>query len=375
MSTFDSVGGLAQGFAGSLLSGLAGQIFGLSKAERQQNEYNAFEAQKSREFQESLFREGNAFNAEQAQLNRDFQAYQSATQFQRSVMDMRNAGLNPALAYGQGGASAMQGASASASSAPGPAQASGSGRGVQSSLSEMLQAGLFAKQLEKLDSEIKYTDAQRDLATKQSEYKGLEIAFFEPLTSAQLKQYDSALQTQAVERRLKESGIGVNEAQKLLYEKNAVLAGIDAETRGYLNSLEARQRVAQIGLTYQNTAESRRRVELINAEIIETLQRAVTEAAQAGLYDQQTQNLLIESGILQYDADIKGYQASKKKLTYVLDSIGKVVGAVGSAATTFGAIGVGARAFSGMSSVVGQSLKGAGLQYAPANSFNPYLLR
>lgn len=368
-NVLSSVGGLAKGFVSSLLPGLSGQIFGLSKAEREQNEYNSFEAQKARDFQQSLFTQGNQFNAEQAQLNRDFQA----SQYQTTVKDMQAAGINPAMAFG--GISGMSGASASASSAPGSAQASGSGRGVQSSLSEMLQAGLFAKQLEKLDSEIKYTDAQRDLTTKQSEYKGLEIAFFEPLTSAQLKQYDSALQTQAVERRLKESGISVNEAQKLLLEKNAALAGIDAETRGYLNSLEARQRVAQIGLTYQNTAESRRRVELINAEITETLQRAITEAAQAGLYDQQAQNLLIESGILEYDKDIKGYQASKKKLSFVLDSIGKVVGAVGSAATAFGAVGVGTRALSGMSSVVGQSLKGSGLQYAPANSFNPYSLR
>lgn len=332
----NGVGRAAEGFGGALLSGLSGQIFGLSKAEREQNEYNAFEAQKARDFQQSLFTQGNQFNAEQAQLNRDFQA----SQYQTSVRDMQAAGINPAMAFG--GISGMSGASASAAAAPAGAQASGSGRGVQSSLSEILQAASFAKSLEKMDSEIKETNARTDLLGKESEYKGLEIGMFQPMSEAKLKQIDSQLQTEAVERRLKESGISVNEAQKSLLDKNTLLAGIDAETRGYLNQLEARQRVAQIGLTYQNTAESRRRVELIDAEITETLQRAVTEAAQAGLYDQQAQNLLVESGILEYDKDIKGYQASRKKLSFTLDCVGKVVGALGTAASIYGSVASGA---------------------------------
>lgn len=321
MSIFKNV---LQGLVGAIVPGLSGQIFGLSKAELEQNDFNAFEAQKARDFQQSLFTQGNQFNAEQAQLNRDFQS----SQYQTSVKDMQAAGINPALAFG--GISGMSGASASAAAAPSGAQASGSGRGVQSSLSEILQAASFAKSLEKMDSEIKETNARTDLLGKETEYKGLEIGMFQPMSEAKLKQIDSQLQTEAVERRLKESGISVNEAQKALLDKNTLLAGIDAETRGYLNQLEARQRIAQIGLTYQNTAESRRRVELISAEITETLQRAVTEAAQAGLYDQQSQNLLIESGILEYDKDIKGYQASKKKLSFTLDCVGKAVGALGS---------------------------------------------
>lgn len=52
----------------------------------------------------------SAFNAEQAQLNRDFQAEQSATSYQRATKDMMAAGLNPMLAYSQGGASTPSGA-------------------------------------------------------------------------------------------------------------------------------------------------------------------------------------------------------------------------------------------------------------------------
>lgn len=57
--------------------------------------------------------QANTANAQQAQRQMDFQAQQTGTSYQRGVADMKAAGLNPMLAYSQGGAASGGGASAS----------------------------------------------------------------------------------------------------------------------------------------------------------------------------------------------------------------------------------------------------------------------
>lgn len=71
------------------------------------------------EFNREMMKDQQKFNAEEAQKNRDWQQTMSNTAYQRAMEDMQKAGLNPILAYQQGGASTGSGATAASSMASG----------------------------------------------------------------------------------------------------------------------------------------------------------------------------------------------------------------------------------------------------------------
>lgn len=107
--------------------------------------FNADEAGLGRTFSAQQAQLQHERNAMEAQKNRDFQERMSNTQYQRAIADIQASGLNPMLAYSQGGAGNVGGSTASsqAASAPtasgpaasgsaasGPAASSGSGSSV-----------------------------------------------------------------------------------------------------------------------------------------------------------------------------------------------------------------------------------------------------
>lgn len=79
----------------------------------------AEQAQIDRDFQLNSAREAMNFSAAEAAKQRNWQQMMSNTAYQRAVQDMRAAGINPILAYTQGGASTPSGAAGTGYAASG----------------------------------------------------------------------------------------------------------------------------------------------------------------------------------------------------------------------------------------------------------------
>lgn len=112
------------------------------------NEYNTEAWNQAAAWNEEMWERQAEFNAEQAQLNRNFNAAEAQklrdwqtnmanTSYQRAMKDMAKAGLNPILAYSNGGANVPGGAAASGSAA------SVGGAQMSSASAQMASGGLL----------------------------------------------------------------------------------------------------------------------------------------------------------------------------------------------------------------------------------------
>lgn len=99
----------------------------------------------------------NKANAKNVQAQIDFQREQNATAYQRAVDDMRKAGLNPGLAYQQGGAG------------------SGSGAAAQNQPLTQNSVAKFATALQ-LYNDMANSQAQRDLIREQASKTAVETS-------------------------------------------------------------------------------------------------------------------------------------------------------------------------------------------------------
>jgi len=119
----------------------------------------------------------NRQNAQQAQIQRGFQEEMSNTAYQRAVADMQAAGLNPMLAYTQGGAAVPVGAKAEFQSAGAPAVTSAQ-NAYQLSLNTALNEAdvlLKREQAGAAGSQEDLNRANMNLALVEAANKGVQL--------------------------------------------------------------------------------------------------------------------------------------------------------------------------------------------------------
>lgn len=106
-------------------------------------------------------KDANEANLRIAREQMGFQERMSGSAYQRAVRDMKLAGINPMLAYEQGGASSPGGASATMESTLGPAVSSAQhARRLTQELRNMKEANKVAK----ADVNLKYTQTAKERA-------------------------------------------------------------------------------------------------------------------------------------------------------------------------------------------------------------------
>lgn len=150
----------------------------------------------------------NAMNAAQAEKNRQFQALMRATQYQTAVEDLKKAGLNPMLAYQQGGAGNLSGAV----SAP-----------AQNALGQFASSALQARQLY---AQMQNLEEQNDKLKQEVDESKDRSRLMRQQALTEVAKEHRENQGAIIDRLLAQSNIHLQAAQARNYDANSAYTAL-----------------------------------------------------------------------------------------------------------------------------------------------------
>ncbi|AXH75343.1 MAG: DNA pilot protein [Microviridae sp.] len=154
-------------------------------------------------------RQTNAANAQQAQQQMDFQSQQSSTSYQRATADMQKAGLNPMLAYQQGGAGFGAGSSATMANeiGEGANSALSSAQTLQALRNASAQHDNITATTENIDADTEAKRSQVTLNAIQGKKLTASAGLDEQTTKNATKTFDSIVLDNALKSGTLQSNI------------------------------------------------------------------------------------------------------------------------------------------------------------------------